>query len=279
MNRLVFIAVALTSTMVSIFFINLEDSASNKQSTLFANSTSIKVEEKEMLSQKQLEQEAKAITAKVLAGESWGSGIIIGKQGNLYTLVTNHHVLIFSKDKTYQVQAPDGQIYPGYISKEVDFQENDLALVEFTSERRYKVASFATTLTNSVKKEEVFAAGFPIEIESRKKAKGLYITNGYIAQLSKLHFGGGYQIGYTNSVKKGMSGGPLLNNKGEVVGINGVHKYPLWGNPYQFSDGSFATETQKEEMSKLSWAISINTFLKLAPQFYTSKTGKISITK
>jgi serine protease Do len=274
MNRLVFIAVALTSTIVSIVFVNLEDSTSNRQSTLFANFSSIKVDEKEILSQEQLKKEAKTITAKVLAGESWGSGIIVSKEGNLYTLVTNHHVLIFSKDKTYQVQAPDGEIYPGYISKKVDFQDNDLALVEFTSERKYKVASLAT-LSNYDKKEEVFAAGFPLEIESRKKAKGLYLTNGYVAQLSRLHFAGGYQIGYTNSVKKGMSGGPLLNKKGEVIGINGIHKYPLWGNPYRFSDGSLATETQKEKMSKLSWAISINTFLKLAPQFYTSKTGNI----
>ncbi len=278
MNKPVLISVALTSTIVLIFSINLKHSASNKQSSLFVNSASVEVDEKEILSQNQLKKEAKAITAKVLTGESWGSGIIISKQGDLYTLVTNHHVLIFSKDRTYQVQAPDGKIYPGYISQEVDFQDNDLALVEFTSEKEYQVASLAT-LSNSDKKEEVFAAGFPLEIESRKKAKGLYLTNGHVAQLSRLHFGGGYQIGYTNSVKKGMSGGPLLNKKGEVVGINGVHKYPLWGNPYRFSDGSLATETQKEKMSKLSWAISINTFLKLAPQFYTSRNRNFSIIK
>lgn len=278
MNRLVFIAAVLTSSIVLIASANLKYSATNKQSTLLADSTAIEVAEKRILSPQQLKQEARAITAKILAGESWGSAIIVNKQGNLYTLVTNHHVLIFSPDKTYRVQAPDGKIYPGYISQEVDFKDNDLALVQFTSGENYQVASLAT-LSNSGKREKVFAAGFPLEIESGKKAEGLYLTDGHITRLSKLKFGGGYQIGYTNSVKKGMSGGPLLNKKGQVVGINGVHKYPLWGNPYQFDDGSIATEIQKQEMSKLSWAISVNTFLKLAPQFYVSETRKLIITE
>ena len=76
---------------------------------------------------------------------------------------------------------------------------------------------------------------------------------------------GGYQIGYTNDIEKGMSGGPLLNARGEVVGVNGVHAYPLWGDPYQYKDGSEPNAALREQMSKYSWGIPIDTFKQLAP--------------
>ena len=223
-----------------------------------------------VLSPEQLKNKAQSITVKVISGKTWGSGIMIRQQNDLYTVVTNHHVLIFSPDKSYQVQTPDGQIYPAHLLETVDFDKKDLGLVQFRSEQEYEVISLAS-LSTLAEGEEVFAAGFPVEIENQEDITGFYFTDGHIAQFSQLDFGGGYQIGYTNDIKKGMSGGPLLNVRGEVVAINGKHKYPLWGNPYLFSDGSLASEAKKQEMSKLSWAIPIKTFLQLAPQFSQSE--------
>lgn len=225
--------------------------------------------EKSVFSPEQIEQKAQSITVKVLSGQTWGSGIIISKQNNIYTVVTNHHVLIFSQDKSYQIQTPDGQVYQGSILETIHFENKDLGLVQFSSDTEYEVTSLSS-MSTPTKGERVFAAGFPVEIDNQEEIKGFYFTHGHIAQLSQLDFGGGYQIGYTNNVKKGMSGGPLLNVWGEVVGINGVHKYPLWGNPYAFSDGSIASETKKQEMSQFSWAIPVKTFLQLAPQFSPS---------
>lgn len=85
--------------------------------------------------------------------------------------------------------------------------------------------------------------------------------------ISDLSFRGGYKIGYTNDIRKGMSGGPLLNEKKEIVGINGRHKYPAWGNPYIFEDGTTASPEKKEEMSQYSWAIPTQTFLRLTSNF------------
>lgn len=228
--------------------------------------------EKRVLSQEQIEQKAKSITVKILSGEGWGSGIIIGKQNNVYTVITNHHVLIFSPDKTYQIQTPDQKIYRGNILETVNFGNYDLALLQFISELEYEAVPLYPIDLNSLvsDREEVFAGGYPLEIESQQEFREFHFNSGYITRFSDRDFGGGYQIGYTNSIKKGMSGGPLLNIKGEVIGINGVHKYPLWGNPYLFSDGSLASEAQKEEMSQFSWAIPINSFLELAPQFLVS---------
>ncbi|MEG4114000.1 MULTISPECIES: hypothetical protein [unclassified Microcoleus] len=49
----------------------------------------------------------------------------------------------------------------------------------------------------------------------------------------------GYSLGYTNEVKIGMSGSPIFNAKGFLVGINGRGKYrdPNFG-VYAFEDGS-----------------------------------------
>ncbi len=226
-----------------------------------------------------ISQKARSITVKVLAGKSWGSGIVIDKQDNVYTVITNRHVLIFATDQKYQIQTPDGRTYSGKILNTVDFGDLDLALVQFQSDRLYQKAIFHSIALNSatLTEEKVFAGGYPMEINNQEVAEGFYLNKGNIARLSHLQFGGGYQIGYTNSVKKGMSGGPLINTKGEVIGINGVHKYPLWGNPYLFSDGSLATEAQKEEMSQFSWAIPINTLLELAPQFRDQKIHKLQL--
>jgi serine protease Do len=40
---------------------------------------------------------------------------------------------------------------------------------------------------------------------------------------------GGYQLGCTNDVSQGMSGGPVLDQQGELIGINGLLKYPFQG--------------------------------------------------
>lgn len=74
----------------------------------------------------------------------------------------------------------------------------------------------------------------------------------------------GYQIGYTNDIEKGMSGGPVLNRAGEVVAVNGMHAYPLWGDPYVFKDGSHPEQSLKQQMVRYSWSIPIQTFVRLS---------------
>ena len=40
-----------------------------------------------------LEKKAEAITVKIIAEDSWGTGILINKEDNIYTVLTNAHVV------------------------------------------------------------------------------------------------------------------------------------------------------------------------------------------
>ena len=74
----------------------------------------------------------------------------------------------------------------------------------------------------------------------------------------------GYGLGYTNEIEQGMSGGPVLNESGQVVGINGRLKYPLQGiDGFTFADGTKPSIKLFKQMEALSWAIPISTFRQL----------------
>ena len=67
------------------------------------------------LSEQQLRQLAQSITVKVIAGEGWGSGILIHRQGQVYTVLTNRHVLEAGNGNVYKIQTPNGQTYPANL--------------------------------------------------------------------------------------------------------------------------------------------------------------------
>ncbi len=237
----------------------------------------------------QLKSLARSITVKVISGNGWGSGIILKQQGKIYTVVTNQHVLD-AGDTSYQIQTPDGHFYNANKIAIDEFQGNDLAILQFHSPNpNYAVASLVASTTLSLG-DKIFAAGFPATAERWGNEDGnqqnhstsqqystdkqLLFTRGKLSMLSERSLEKGYQIGYTNIVKKGMSGGPLLNIYGQVVGINGMHAYPLWGNPYVYRDGGQPTVSLQQQMTHLAFAIPTETLAKLAPHFVSLKRMK-----
>ncbi|MFM6476561.1 MAG: serine protease, partial [Dolichospermum sp.] len=91
---------------------------------------------------------------------------IIAKQGNIYTVLTAAHVVCKPPDKTgpcepntYKILTVDGKQYPVEPST-IKLEEGvDLAVVKFTSQENYQVATLADYPTKD--DEYMFTAGYP----------------------------------------------------------------------------------------------------------------------
>jgi S1-C subfamily serine protease len=207
-----------------------------------------------------LYQVARSISVKVYTGSTNGSGLIVQRSGSVYTMVTNRHVL--TPGAPYQVETADGRVYPAEVLENATFGGNDLALLQFSSTQDYPVANLGSGASLAVG-DRVYIAGFPNGVDP-SQAGGFVFRDGTVTLLPDRALEKGYQLGFTNRIDKGMSGGPLLNDRGEVVGINGMHAYPLWGNPYIYIDGSQPSAAIREVMVRSNWAIPMETLVQLA---------------
>ncbi|MBD2677311.1 MULTISPECIES: serine protease [Nostoc] len=220
----------------------------NKATSVLANNS---------LSLEQIRQIGQAVTVKVLSNNKGGSGVLISKQGQIYTILTSAHVI--SSKGTYRIQTPDGKTYTAtVITQGNSLKGNDLAVLQFQSQANYQIIPLASN-SNLVENQEVLAAGFPDD------SKELVITDGKISLLSEQPLVGGYQIGYTNEIKQGMSGGALLNLSGQLIGINGLLNNAILNEAYYYQDGTKPSAEQLKKLIQLSFAVPIQTLAKVAP--------------
>ncbi|PSF31691.1 hypothetical protein C7H19_22395 [Aphanothece hegewaldii CCALA 016] len=222
-------------------------------------------------SSQKLEQLTKTITVRVFradeANRLGGSGVLIDRSNNQYWVITNDHV-VFDRKLSYKIQTFDGRTYPVQIvSPSPSPKENDLALLTFkTDTPSYSVLTLKAS-PKMLKEESVLAGGFPF-FDDFHQAQDFHFTQGKLMMVLDEPFLGGYQIGYTNLLRNGMSGGPVVNQKGELLGINGMAQDPLLGNPYIFPDGKTVSEKAWQQVSQLSWAISVQTIRDFVQQHY-----------
>ena len=212
---------------------------------------------------------ARAISVKIFSGPGWGTGILVARQGETYLVVTNRHVLDRA-DETPEIQTSDDRIYTARERWEPSLESYDLALLEFQSSADYQIAVFGSSTTLAVGTPTV-AVGFPLQTETddRNDSEGLVdgfkFTEGEVSLQLDRALEEGYQIGYTNVVEKGMSGGAVLNLAGEVVAINGIHADPLWGDPYIYPDGTRPEDSMQPLLRQSSLAIPIERIVELLP--------------
>jgi len=161
-----------------------------------------------------------------------GSGVIFGKQGNTYYIATNLHV-VRGRGGFYGVRTYDGEVYPvddestrsNIIPLGEEQGENgetirglDLAIVKFTSDKHYPLVNLPGKL---IQREQVFASGWPDPGEQSPRRVRRLEPGNLIRIINPRSPDGGYSLQYSCQTRRGMSGGPVFNAKGELVGIHG----------------------------------------------------------
>jgi tetratricopeptide (TPR) repeat protein/S1-C subfamily serine protease len=167
-----------------------------------------------------------------------GSGVIVAKNGQTYYVVTANHVvdqdssqpgcqLNASKGpEVYTVKAPDAQRYSVQSAKLACLDGVDLAVVPFSSQATYAVATVGTY--NPDQSDIVFVSGFPSQNSHPNTTDQRQLTAGMLQKQDETDFkvkdraslANGYELVYSAQSYAGMSGGPVLNSKGDLIGIN-----------------------------------------------------------
>jgi serine protease Do len=179
------------------------------------------------------------------ARKEWlpGSGVIIGRNSKTYYVLTALHV-VRTKEVMYGIRTSDGDVHfienKGSSGNVILFGAEkgrlgetiegfDLALVKFESDRDYPVASINDT--NILPLDAgLFVSGWP-NPENNSARRERVTSSGNLKQAASSPFpDGGYSLLYTNATRPGMSGGPVFNVDGRVVGIHGRGR--AQGNSY-----------------------------------------------
>ena len=138
-----------------------------------------------------------------------GSGVIISSDGYI---ITNHHVIETAED--IQITTNDNQSYEAKIIG--SDEQNDIALLKIESSEELPYAVFGDSDSTQIG-EWVLAVGNPFNLTST-------VTAGIISAKSRsLDPTGRTTQSYIQTdaaVNPGNSGGALINEKGELIGIN-----------------------------------------------------------
>jgi tetratricopeptide (TPR) repeat protein/V8-like Glu-specific endopeptidase len=179
------------------------------------------------ISVSEVEAIAKAVVVeiKLQQNDSVGSGVIISRKGDIYTLVTNKHVVCGNQNcsklpsgESYSLGLADGQRYRVRASSiRLLGSDLDLAIIQFRSNRNYAVAKLAAP--GSLKfDDDVYTAGFPLEQPGFTFGEGKAIA---VVNKRLIGDSGGYSIVYDAFTLPGMSGGGVFDGNGQLVAIHG----------------------------------------------------------
>lgn len=212
---------------------------------------------------------AQQITVRIdskLSGS--GSGAIVARQGNTYTVLTAEHVV--PKPDQYTIVTPDGQSHAVSLETIQRFSGVDLAVLKFSSSQSYPVATLANYTISLGDRPLVFLSGFPggpgaPNPPTRKFTAGTASSTAVtlFTTQSSYSVASGRDLTYTSFSQPGMSGGPVLDQMGRVIGIHNASETRLEADE---SGAVFPIYLGR------SLGVPIATFLGLAPSVQVNTT-------
>ncbi|MCY7337215.1 MAG: tetratricopeptide repeat protein [Chamaesiphon sp.] len=209
-----------------------------------------------------IKKTAEAVTMRITSANHGGSGVLIAKKGNTYLVLTNQHVV--GRDTQFQVRTPDGQKHTAKLLPNTQINPKyDITLLQFTSSANYEVAPLqyptGESITPLSETRTIYTTGFPFDSDK------LRFSQGKVSQLSDVPLDDGTQIGYTTDkgeqeLRQGMSGGPIIDGCGFVIGINTIGSYPILPN-YTYFDGSRPTAKRATGYRAANWGVPVHNLL------------------
>lgn len=136
-----------------------------------------------------------------------GSGVIYKSNGHI---ITNAHVVKDIKNLT--VVLTDGTLLPGKVLYADEDADLAIVKVEKAGLQTVDMADYSTVLPGKT----AIAIGTPVSLSMRNS-----VTKGIVSGKGVSLSGSYYKLIQTDAaINPGNSGGPLLNSKGELIGIN-----------------------------------------------------------
>jgi hypothetical protein len=203
------------------------------------------------LERSEIAAKAKEFTIQI-DGEEAGTGVIIDRNGDTYTVITCWHVVEIPGN--YQIVTSDDRKH-NINYQQIKHQSGvDLAVLEFTSDQNYSVAEIGDS-QQIHESTSIYIAGYPDPIPGipvRRYDFGGAEINSLLTQSEK-----GYAIVHNKPGTPANSGGPILDSNARLIGINGqiasdantgtnlgrgipIHLYPGLKNRLPVSSGNQA---------------------------------------
>ena len=238
----------------------------HQHSRIFGNATSNRTQSQRIAQEDpsnpadtpaEVQKAAQEITVRVTSANNGGSGVLVATKGNTYLVLTNKHVT--GRATQFQIQTPDGQKHTARLVPNTGFNSKyDINLLQFTSTQKYRLAILENGSTLS-EERAIYSVGYPFDSNQMR------ISVGKVTQLSDVPLDDGTQIGYaidpnSKPIKQGMSGGPIVDGRGVLLGINTIGSNPIIPS-YTYFDGSKPTAKRAAQYQRANWGVPIYNFL------------------
>ena len=167
----------------------------------------------------QVVEASKAGVVRITTSAGSGSGFVVNAEQGL--IFTNAHVTLGPSNKEHYVHFADGSVRVGKVVQ-YDYQ-TDMALLRVPLDEASPLTALPLASSAEVG-EPVVALGFPLN------SRELTVTTGVV---SAFQVRNNVEVVQTDSaLNPGNSGGPLLNLRGEVVGMNTAKRQEAEGVGY-----------------------------------------------
>lgn len=209
----------------------------------------------ESQAQGQGDQTRRLTVVQVRAGDQTGSGVLIKQLDQGYVVVTNNHVI--RNKGTICVKTNSGEMYRAFrIGKENP--DLDLAFLWLAKSNKQEVtANLGTRFSQrfAIPLSTIVATGYP-DNQPYSEREGLVVP------LLPYPLEDGYNLTYTATVDKGMSGGGVFSSQGVLLGINGIHSQPLWSAEIRDYKGRVVPAIIAKRIENVAIGLSLESVLK-----------------